>query len=231
MAPRSLRLLHVEDDRIQRALIAHHLAAMREMAFEIIGADSEEEAVHEFSRGGFEFVIIDYHLAQGNGLDCLHQLRRLDPIVPIVAISGTATPEIAADLVQAGADDYISKEDLNSKMLAKSVRSALNRADALRQFESDNNSTERGPVDGLFQQICQDFKAAAGPQFLARLDEFEAACRKANMTPGQIQRLFARVLSQSDTDQPEGRLRTRALLRPMLLEILLRLFGQTTGVS
>jgi DNA-binding response OmpR family regulator len=224
MAPRSLRLLHVEDDRIQRALIAHHLAAMREMAFEIIGADSEEEAVHEFSRGGFEFVIIDYHLAQGNGLDCLHQLRRLDPIVPIVAISGTATPEIAADLVQAGADDYISKEDLNSKMLARSVRSAINRADAFRKFES-NNPTEPAPVDGLFQEICQDFLGQTGPRFLTRLEEFEAAARQAKMTPGQVQRLFQRVLRRLDPKQREPDLSAKALLRPILLEILLRLFG------
>jgi CheY-like chemotaxis protein len=224
MASRTVKLLHVEDDRTQRALVAHHLGVLKEMRFDITAAESEKEAVNEFGRGSFDFVILDYYLNEGNGLECLHQLRRLDPIVPIIAISGTATPEIAAELVQAGADDYISKEDLNSKMLARSVRSAINRADAFRKFES-NNPTEPAPVDGLFQEICQDFLGQTGPRFLTRLEEFEAAARQAKMTPGQVQRLFQRVLRRLDPKQREPDLSAKALLRPILLEILLRLFG------
>jgi CheY-like chemotaxis protein len=223
MAPRVLKLLHVEDDRTQRAVTAHHLAAVGEITFEITCAESEQEAINEFGRGGFEFVILDYYLTQSNGLECLRQLRRLDPIVPIIAISGTATPEIAAELVQAGADDYISKEDLNRKMLARSLRCALDRADALRQFEAATPTDGTGPIDSLLQQICQDFLAQAGGRFLARLEEFEAAARQAKMTPGQIQRLFQRVLRHIGNGQPESE--RKASLRPILLEMLLRLFG------
>jgi hypothetical protein len=35
--------------------------------------------------------------------------RALDPIVPVVAVSGVATPEIAAELVRAGADTTSTK--------------------------------------------------------------------------------------------------------------------------
>jgi DNA-binding response OmpR family regulator len=111
--------------------MAHHLATLSEFTFDIHCADSERVAVEEFDHGGAEFVILDYHLAQGNGLNCLRALRARDPIVPIIAVSGVATPEIAADLLQAGADDYIGKQDLSSGLLARSVRDALTRADAL----------------------------------------------------------------------------------------------------
>src|SRR5712692_7735153 len=96
LVARSLKLLHIEDDRIQRLLIAHHLGTMKDFEVTIVSAESENEAMKIFGQGGFEFVILDYHLIQGNGLSCLHQIRRRDPLIPIVAISGEATPEIAA---------------------------------------------------------------------------------------------------------------------------------------
>src|SRR3954452_17737050 len=129
MATRAIRLLHVEDDTAQRRFMAHHLAGVPELKFEIRYAASEGEAISEFDQGQIDFVILDFHLTQGDGLSCLEQLRLRDRIVPIIAVSGVATPEIAAKLLEGGADDYISKRDLSRSRLAKSVREALARAD------------------------------------------------------------------------------------------------------
>jgi DNA-binding response OmpR family regulator len=133
MSSRTIKLLHVEDEESQRRLLAHHLTAMNEFQFEILYADAEQSALDAFDHGGVELVILDYHLRQGDGLHCLEKLRQGDPIVPIIAISGVATAEITADLLQAGADDYIGKRDLTSGVLAPIVRQALARADVWRQ--------------------------------------------------------------------------------------------------
>ncbi len=133
MTSRTIKILHVEDEVSQRRLIAHHLRTLDEFDFEIHYADAEAAALDVFRTGGVEFVILDYNLRQGDGLHCLEQMRNRDPVVPIIAISGAATAEIAAELVQAGADDYISKRELTSGKLARSLREALGRADAWRQ--------------------------------------------------------------------------------------------------
>jgi CheY-like chemotaxis protein len=227
--PRCLNLLHVEDDRGQRLLIAHYLEGMKpELTFSITAAESEEDALRAFENGGFDFVIVDYHLTQGNGLSCLCELRRRDPVVPILAISGEATEEIAAQLVQGGADDYIRKDDLTSKHLAQSVRSALARADAFRHYQIEDSSSSP-PVNGLLERICQDFAGKAAG-LLAGLGEFETAARQAHLTPGQMQRLFDKVSAQIGR-APGGARVDRALLRPILLEILLRLYGQSVHLS
>jgi len=133
MPARIIKLLHVEDDQAQHRFVTHHLASIGEYRFDILSAESEDAALVEFSGGGVDFIILDYHLMQGNGLSCLEELRRRDRIVPIIAVSGVATPEIAAELLQVGADDFISKKDLSNDVLARSVRDALARADAWRQ--------------------------------------------------------------------------------------------------
>ncbi len=117
---------------MQRKLIGHHLTAIDEYRFDVEFAETEEIGLELFDFGGTELVILDYQLRQGNGLHCLRSLRQRDLIVPVIAISGVATTEIALELLQAGADDYLNKRDLTSKLLARSVREALLRSDACR---------------------------------------------------------------------------------------------------
>ncbi len=133
MSSRTIKLLHVEDEISQRRLFAHHLKVMNDFHFEVLYADAEGSALDAFDAGGVELVFLDYHLRQGDGLHCLEELRRRDPVVPIIAISGIATDEIAAQLLQAGADDYIGKRDLSSGVLDRVLRDALARADVWRE--------------------------------------------------------------------------------------------------
>jgi DNA-binding response OmpR family regulator len=127
-----IRLLHIEDDRLQHAIVARQLANMPEFRFEISIAVSEEDAILSFADGSFDLVILDYHLSAGDGVGCLRRIRHIDPIVPVIAVSGKATDEIAAELIAAGADDYLSKPNLSARLLSQSVRNAITRAKAFR---------------------------------------------------------------------------------------------------
>ncbi len=126
------RVLHVEDDKTQRALIAHYLVVPDEHKYVVTGVESEQKAVDAFRHGGVDLVILDYQLAEGDGLNCLRQLRALDSIVPVIALSGVATPSIAAELIEAGADDYLSKQSMDKQILSESIETALARAQAIR---------------------------------------------------------------------------------------------------
>jgi CheY-like chemotaxis protein len=226
MTPRTVRLLHVEDDPVGQRLTAQQLTTLGEFQFAITYADSEDAALTAFDRGGTEFVLLDYHLNQGNGLSCLRQLRQRDPVVPIVALSGMATPEIAAELLRVGADDYLGKQDLTTEALARSVRDALARADAWRQHAPVALSGEADAARKQFEDLCRTFAARLGPEFLARVDAFEAAARRADFTAAQMQQSFldaCLVLDHPGSDA--GNL--RRALRPLLLEVLLRLFGDS----
>jgi DNA-binding response OmpR family regulator len=132
MTIRTLHLLHIEDDRIQQELVAHHLAALSEYQIDIRTAASEDAAIDLFSRVSFDMVILDYHLAQGDGLNCLRRIRKIDSIVPIIAVSGVATEEIAALLIEAGADDYLNKQTMDERTLGQSARNVLTRAHAFQ---------------------------------------------------------------------------------------------------
>lgn len=215
MSTRTVRLLHVEDDRAQRLLVAKHLKALEDLRFDIACAASEDDAVAEFGRGGVEFVILDYNLTQGNGLNCLRRIRARDQIVPVVTVSGAATAEVAAELVETGADDFISKWDLDAPTLARSVRAALARADAYRQ----RVGTPKGADSGLaapLRELCREFLIRVGPDFLEQLDGFETAARRAGLGEEDVHRLFPAVCTDLDAGD-------QLRVRPLLLEVLQRI--------
>lgn len=145
MTATAIQLLHVEDDRIQQALLARQLRGMQDYRFLITAVASEDDALAAFSENGFELVILDYHLSQGDGVNCLRRIRKIDPIVPVIAVSGVATDEIAAELISADADDYLAKQTIDSKILAQSVRNVLTRAKAFRAtFATHARSSQAG---------------------------------------------------------------------------------------
>jgi DNA-binding response OmpR family regulator len=220
MSVRPVKLLHVEDNQTQHVLLAGLLRALSEFDFAITRETTEEAAVAEFRRGGYEFVLLDYQLEEGDGLSCLRRLRAVDPLVPIVAVSGMATAEVAADLLHSGADDYVNKLELTFDGFARSVREALARTAAFRRRLGTPGPAAAGPAAELFRQLCQDFASALGPNFTARLDAFEAAALAAGLTEEQLRRAFEEVCASWPAHG-----RPRRALRPLLLELFLRLEG------
>jgi DNA-binding response OmpR family regulator len=136
MTKRIVRILHVEDDGFQRRLLARLLEQMDEFQFEIECAESEREGLELFGRKGADLIIVDYHLAEGNGLHLVQELRRHDSHVPVIAVSGQAAAEIARELIEYGADDFLDKKDLSGQVLTASVRDVLTRWDAWRRLDS-----------------------------------------------------------------------------------------------
>jgi CheY-like chemotaxis protein len=223
MTDRAIRLLHVEDDAIQRRLIQAHFAKLGTFKFEITPVESENEAIDKM-KGGYDMVLLDYHLMQGNGLNCLRRIRQLDAHIPIIAISGVATPEIAAELLEAGADDYFSKDGFEPEVFSRSVRAALARADAWKAHAPDVDTGIMSEIVGAFQSLSADFVKFADPSFVRGLDRLETAARKVNLTFAQLMRIFESVCDRLSHGKDPTHL--KRLLRPVLLEMVLRLFEE-----
>jgi DNA-binding NarL/FixJ family response regulator len=225
MDHRRIKLLHVEDNLAHRRLIGHFLNAMKDYEFDVYHADSEEAAVESFRTNGIQLVLLDFHLTAGDGLSCLRRLRAIDPLVPIVALSGAATPEIASELLEVGADDYLSKQDLSREALATAVRNVLSRVDLVKQEGVAKKHEQIEQLDRQFDDLCATFLQRVDPGLLAALDKFEAAARDAKITVWELQQIFTRVCEKRAQQQASGQPPVEKFLRPLLLESVLRIFG------
>lgn len=219
---RVIRLLHVEDDEIQRRLLRAILDKLPQYRFQTTYAASEDSAVDAFG-AGFDLVLLDYTLTSGDGLSCLRRLRQLDNSVPIIAVSGAADAETAADLVGAGADDFFSKNALDPTALGVSLEAALARADAWRNRAPDIEPELHARLTGLVEDICDQLRDSLGAEFLAKLDDLEEAAREARLTSSQTLRLFEAAAARDDDGEEEI---VRGLLRPVMFDLVFRVFEE-----
>jgi CheY-like chemotaxis protein len=81
------RVLVVEDDERVRGAICDYL---EELGYAPEPASNGSEAITRFERSAFRLVVADYKMPGQNGLDVIRQLRRLDPALPALMVSGYA---------------------------------------------------------------------------------------------------------------------------------------------
>jgi CheY-like chemotaxis protein len=211
MSVQTVKLLHVEDNVSDRLLMAKLLANLKEYEFNIIRAATEITAVAELNKGGVEFVVLDYKLPLGDGLSCLRKLRQIDAAVPIVVLSGVTTPEMGAECLKAGANDYLSKQDLTAEKLADVVRKGFGRASAWPALQNE------------VRPLCEFFLTNTGPDFFKALDDIEQALKKAEVQPAQVAALFESIAADLEKAFPKLPTSPVRLVRPLILELVERL--------
>ena len=101
-------ILVVDDERDIRELICEIL---RDEGFGTRMAGTSDEAMAELNRAAPGLMILDIWLKDSNmdGIDILGHVKRDNPDVPVVIISGHGNVEIAVAAIKQGAYDFIEK--------------------------------------------------------------------------------------------------------------------------
>jgi len=79
------------------------------------------------AKGGIDVVLLDLLLPESQGLDTFNKVNSQAPDVPIIVISALDNETIAKEAVQAGAQDYLVKGQIDSNLLGRSISYAIER--------------------------------------------------------------------------------------------------------
>ncbi len=121
--PRSL--LVVEDDDGLRQTLADALGTI---CARVMQASTLAEATRICADEEPDLVLLDLGLPDGDGSELLHRLREATA-VPIIVLSGREDEEQKIQLLDAGADDFVSKPCSAAELIAR-VRGQLRRSGA-----------------------------------------------------------------------------------------------------
>lgn len=135
------RLLIVDDNPGDRELVIA-LLDEADRAFEVLEAGSLREA-RAMLGPPLDLAVLDVRLPDGSGAQIIPELRAASPFVAILVLSGMAHEREAIEAVRAGAYDYLKKDDLEPARLARTLRAALEHADAQRLLAAERSALAR----------------------------------------------------------------------------------------
>jgi CheY-like chemotaxis protein len=127
-----LRVLVVDDDVVDRMAVRRQLARTGG-AVETGEAEGVLEAIGRLADAPFDCVLLDFNLPDGDGLTFLRGLRTAGISVPVVILTGQSDPHVVADLVMAGAADYIPKALLTPERLLQALGACCGANDGVRR--------------------------------------------------------------------------------------------------
>src|SRR5437763_153109 len=118
------RIVVIEDEpAIRRGVVD----VLRATGYEVVeagdGARGQEEAV----RLGVHLVLLDLMLPRKDGLEVLHEVRRVRPSLPVIILTARGTEDDRVRGLKMGADDYVVKPFSARELLAR-VEAVLRRS-------------------------------------------------------------------------------------------------------
>ena len=135
------KVLLVEDEEILRKSLALFL---KNNGHDVVEADDEESALLKLNAGGFNIVVADIFLGNGNGLALINHIRERDPRVKCIAITGHASLDYAIQALRKGVTDYLLKPFKYSE-LTDSMDRAL-------KAQSEESKTGKFDFEGFARQ-------------------------------------------------------------------------------
>jgi len=125
------RILLVEDDAGSRFGFVRYFS---KEGYEIREAETLAAAAEAVAAERFDALVLDMNLPDGNGIDFVETVRRSDPEVAIIVITGAGDIPVAVDAMRRGADNFLTKP-FDSASLAVYLRKNLE-VSALKRSQS-----------------------------------------------------------------------------------------------
>ncbi len=100
-----MKVLVIEDSRI----LADNLKKQLSRSFVVDVAKTGEEGLDRALSGGQDIIILDLSLPDKNGYDICRAIRHAQVTTPILILTGASDVTSRVTLLNAGADDYLTK--------------------------------------------------------------------------------------------------------------------------
>lgn len=127
------KILVIDDDNAVTDLLA---VLLRSQGFDVTATNSSTEGLNYARQGEPELIILDLMMPEMDGWEVCRAVRAFSQ-VPIIVLSALNDPSMVASVLDAGADDYLTKPTPSrilvahiNRLLRRNVTGGLNSASA-----------------------------------------------------------------------------------------------------
>ena len=149
--PVRLKVLHLEDNEGDHALVAIHLRRGG-IAADIHRVETEA-ALMEAMAEDWDLILSDYNLPGYTGMAALDKVRSLGKLIPFILVSGEIGEDIAVQAMRNGANDYLLKSNLARLAPAALLAIEANRTRIAKQRADHALTRSRQQLRELAQHL------------------------------------------------------------------------------
>ncbi len=135
MKNNKINVLLVEDDRGDAFYVQEILSDQKDQLIETVWVETIGQALGRLAGGDIDVILLDLSLPDGTGIKTFSKVNSQAPAVPTVILTGLDDADSAAKAVSEGAQDYVVKGDLDGRLLARTIRFAIERQKLLLKLK------------------------------------------------------------------------------------------------
>ena len=122
-----MNILLVEDDSDDAEFLRQSLVRHNARSVDITRTERISDAVSALRGARFDVVLLDLHLPDASGVECVEKLQHADSLVPIVVLSGHGDEDYAVEILNRGVQDYLVKWEGDGRIILRAIRYAIER--------------------------------------------------------------------------------------------------------
>lgn len=136
-----IELLLFEDNLGDAGLIEEMLEES-DGVYHLEVVETLEEGLVLLKDSFFDIILLDLGLPDSDGIDTLIDVHKISTKTPIIVLTGLNKEEIGIFAVKIGAQDYLIKKEIDSKLLKRSIRYSIERKKIESELQNYKSNLE-----------------------------------------------------------------------------------------
>jgi signal transduction histidine kinase len=151
----TIKILLIEDNIAEARLLEEILKEAKHKQFSLLHTKRLKEGLQFLGDQAFHVILLDLTLPDSQGLASLEPLIAQFPQIPIVVLTNSSDEELALEAVRRGAQDYLTKRQVNLDILVRSICYSIERKQTQEALRESKEALEM-----RFQQSTQELAKA-----------------------------------------------------------------------
>ncbi|HEY1847841.1 MAG TPA: diguanylate cyclase [Opitutaceae bacterium] len=143
------KVLVIDDDRMQFRLLQQHFKNFQRGSYELDWSETFEDGLARLLKGGYAVCLLDFQLGKKDGLQLIREAAAAGNTTPIVFLTAESSDNVDIQAMEAGALDYLLKNEISPRSLERSLRYALKLGETM---EALRRLATRDPLTGLLNR-------------------------------------------------------------------------------
>ncbi|TDJ69904.1 MAG: response regulator [Planctomycetota bacterium] len=165
------RILLIDDEEVDFVITSRLLEQIPERAYELEWAETFEEGMRSLASQRHDVCLVDYRLGAKTGLDVLREASNQGLDIPMILLTGQGDDDVDLEAMSLGAAGYIDKDRIDSAVLDRTVRYALEHDRVVHDLVDHNRELlwlhkltqivlGREPEDEMYRRIASEIGSA-----------------------------------------------------------------------